>query len=104
MTEDEYLEGEFPEDDDDILEAYLIEEPDDITHVLMPKIEFHLEDELEKYYKFAKQCRKKEDIKQVFRMFYSHITSVTVLQHEIQYLQDRAKELEFNINMMRNNN
>lgn len=104
MTEEEYLQGEFPDDDDDIMEGFLIEEPDDLDLVMLPKLEFDLELELEKYYKMLKSCRNKEQLIQVLRIFYAHISSVVLLQSDIQYLQDRAKELEFNIEVMRQQN
>lgn len=101
MSEEDYLEGEFPEDDDDIMEVFLIDEPDDLTMVMLPKLDFNLDNELEKYYTYAKGARNKEQLLRVFRMFYAHIVGVTTLQNDVQFLQDKAKELEFNIEMLR---
>lgn len=102
MTEGEYWDSssEFEDEDGEILGEYLIEDPGDLTLIMFPKLEFDLEAELEKYYKILKKCRNKEQIINVLREFYTVISGVTILQNDIQYLQDKAKELEFNIKML----
>lgn len=103
MTEDEYYAGE-PDDfdeEDEILGEYLIdEENDDLTLIMMPKITFDFEKEFEIYYKMLKKCKSKEQLKDVLSGIISHTSQVAVLQHEIGFLQDRAKDLEFNVQLM----
>lgn len=95
------MQGE-PLDDDEseIVYEFMIDEPDDITLVMMPKLEFDLEEYLESYYKQIKKCRNKDQIKSVLRNFYALSSGVATLQTEIDYLQSRAKELEMSIKMM----
>ncbi|GAB6989368.1 hypothetical protein [Paenibacillus pini] len=99
MTEDEYWANE-PNDDNEILYEFLIDEDSDLTLLMLPKYEFDLENTLDSYYKEIKKCRNKDQIIQALRTFYSHIAGVVSLQDNIQYLQDRAKELEFNVQIM----
>lgn len=97
MSDDQFLE-ENHEDDDDIMGLYLIDEPQDIDILLFPKIEFDIEQELEEYYKLARQCKNKQELKEVLYQFYLHIAKAVTIQNEIQHLQNRAKMLEYNIN------
>jgi hypothetical protein len=107
MTPEEYYKGEPHDDDEDDFEddsdeigAYLIDEPDDLTLIMMPKLDFDLELTIEQYYKVLKKCKNKDQLKSVLFKFYGHIAGIVSLQNDIQYLQERAKELEFNIKMM----
>jgi hypothetical protein len=103
MSEDEYYNSEPNDDyeDDDILGDYLIEEvSDELTLVMMPKITFDYDVEFEVFYKLLKKCKNKEQMKMVLDGIISHTSAVAVLQHEIDFLQERAKDLEFNVSMM----
>lgn len=102
MTEDEYWQTNGDsEDDDEILGDFLIEEiDDDLTLVMMPKIIYDYEKEFEVYYKLLKKCKNKEQMKDVLSGIISHASAVAVLQHDIKYLQDRAKDLEFSIQLL----
>jgi predicted phage-related endonuclease len=79
--------------------VFMIEEPDDLTMIMMPKLDFDSEEIIEEYAKTIKRCKNIEQLKSVLYKFYTHISSIVSLQNDIQYLQDRAKELEFNIKM-----
>jgi len=94
MTENENW---FSEEDDDVLGEFLIEEPPDIDLILMPKLEIDEDKIIDEYYKKIKKCRNKEQLKSVLKSFYIYISNIAILQSDIQYLQDRAKELEFAI-------
>lgn len=100
MSEDEYLENEPNDDDEDIIYEFLIDEPDDLTLIMVPKSDFDLEEEIERYYKQLKKCRSKEQLKDVLRDFYSYIVEVTEIQSEINHLQDRIKSLEIKMNIL----
>nr|WP_156736441.1 hypothetical protein [Mycobacterium sp. E3298] len=92
MSEDEYWASE-PMDDgdeDEILYEFLIDEPEDLTLVMLPMIDFNLEDALENYYKQLKRCRNKDQIKTVLLRFYSYVVAMTNLQSDIHYLQQRS--------------
>lgn len=92
MIGDDFLENY--NEDDDILGEFLIEEDTDLTLVMFPNFEFNLEEELEKYYRALKRCRNKEQLMNVLRHFYNHISTTVLLQYEIRHLQERAKDLE----------
>ena len=91
---------EWIDEDGEILGSFLIEDEDDIDVIVMPKLNFDLEKELDEWYKRIKRCRNKEQIKEVLRQFFNYATSIATLQLDIQYLQDRAKEIELNIKML----
>ena len=101
MDYEEYMQGE-PDDKDDILGEYLIEEvdDDDITFISMPKIRYDFDEEFDKYYKILKKCRTKEQMRNILGGIINHTSKVAVFEHEINYLQDRAKDLEFNLQIM----
>lgn len=88
--------------DDEILGDYLIETDDDLTLIMMPKLDIDLDSVDETYYKTFKKCKTKEQFKNVLRKYRSYISTVALLQSDIAYLQDRAKELEYNIHMLQN--
>jgi len=93
---------DFYDEDDEILGEFLIEdEQDDLTLILMPKLEYDLEKDLDEYYKMLKRCKTKDEIKEVLRHFYSKIYNIAILQNEIDYLQARAKDLELSIKIMK---
>lgn len=101
MSEEEHWESDSEfEDDDEIFGEFLIEEPDDITLIMLPRLDFDLEKTLEEYYRVIKKCRNKEQLMNALRHFYAYISGVTSIMNDIQYLQDRAKELEFQISML----
>jgi len=91
---------EWIDEDGEILGSFLIEDEDDIDVIVMPKLNFDLEKELDEWYKRIKRCRNKEQIKEVLRHFFNYATGIATLQLDIQYLQDRAKDIEFNIKML----
>ena len=91
---------EWIDEDGEILGSFLIEDEDDIDVIVMPKLNFDLEKELDEWYKRIKRCRNKEQIKDVLRQFFDYATGIATLQLDIQYLQDRAKEIELNIKML----
>lgn len=100
MTEDEYWDSneeyEGYDENDDILGDYLIEESDDLTLIMMPKITYDYDKEFEEYYKLLKKCRTKDQMKYILHAVISHATQAAILKHEVEYLQDRAKDFEFN--------
>jgi hypothetical protein len=105
MSEDEYLQGEpdddFENEDDEIIGDYLIDEPDDdLTLIMMPKIQFDFEVEFDTYYKMLRKCKSKEQMKYVLSEIIQHSSNIILIEHEIKYLQDRAKDFEFNIALM----
>lgn len=103
MSEEEYWAGE-PEDDyddeEETLGVFMIEEPDDLTLVMLPKIEFDRDEVIEEYVKAARKCKNKDQLRFVFNRFFEHISGTVSLLNDVQHLQDRAKELEFNIQML----
>lgn len=101
MTEDEYWQGEFNEDDE-IVGEYLIEDytDDDITLVMMPQIKYDFESEFETYYKMLKKCRNKKQMKNTLQEIINHAQSIALLEHESKYLQDRVKDLEFSFKIL----
>lgn len=102
MTEDEYFASEPSDNDDDIIYEFLIDEPEDLTLLMLPKLKFSIPEEAEKYYKLFKKCRNKAQMIQLLIDFGSTVAQMTLLKSDIQYLQDRAKELEFNVKMLQN--
>ena len=99
MSEEEYLAGE-PDDED--FEEYLADEEDNLTLLMLPKLEIDEEAEVERFYKRFKLCRNKAQIQTVIREVMAYVSTTTILMHEIDYLQERAKDLECNILMLRN--
>lgn len=98
LNENEYWEsnGDY-EDDDEIIREYLIEEEDDLTLVMLPKLEYDFDKEFEVYYSVLKKCRTKDQMKQALGSIIERVSSFTLLQNDIGYLQERAKELEFRV-------
>jgi hypothetical protein len=103
MNEEEYWASD-PEDenfdDEEILGMYMIDEPDDLTLVMLPKLNFNLDEELDKWTKELRKCKNKTQLKEGLRNFYVYVSGLTMLQEDIRHLQDKAKELEFNIQSM----
>lgn len=99
VTYDEYMAGE-PDDEDEVLGEYLLDEPDDLTLVMLPKLEFNLDDTIESFYKVLKRCKNKTELKSVLYQFYAYISGVVSLQNDIDALQNKAKEIEFNIKVL----
>ncbi|MDI3311789.1 MAG: hypothetical protein QJR05_10250 [Thermoanaerobacterium sp.] len=99
MAEDEDLTSDFEDDDGEIIGEFGIEDEDDIMLILMPKIEYDFDTEFESYYKLFKKCRRKEDFKFVLAQIIEHTSKLAILKHEASYLQERAKNLEFEIEM-----
>lgn len=92
--------NEHEEYDEELPGTFLINEPDDITLIMMPKLDFNLDKTLEEYYEYIKKCKNKNEVIGVLKDFYEYISTVVTLINDIQHLQDRAKELEFNIQLL----
>lgn len=90
-------ENWYNEEDDDILGDFSLEDVPDIDIILMPKLEIDEEEIIDRYYKKIKRCRNKDQLKAVLKSLYDYASNVAVLQNDIRYLQDRAKELEIYI-------
>jgi hypothetical protein len=103
MNEEEYWESE-PDDenynDDESLGVYMIEEPEDIDLIVLPKLNFNLDEELDAWTKQLRKCKNKQQLKEGLRGFYAYVAGVVLLQEDIRHLQDKAKEVEFNIKSM----
>lgn len=94
--------SEFDDDEFDELELeFLIEEPDDIHMIMMPEFKFDVEEYVNKLYKKVKKCRNKADLLVVLNESVDYISQVTLLQYNIREVQNKAKELELNVEIMR---
>ena len=69
---------------------------------MMPKIRFDYDQEFEQFYRVLKKCRTKEQMKNVLASIINQTSAIAVLEHEINYLQDRAKDLELNVQIILN--
>lgn len=93
--------NDYWEDDDDYLGEFMIEEPDDLTMIVMPKLEIDTESMIENYVNLARKCKNKNELRNLFNHFYIHVADMVSLENDIRYLQDRAKEIEFNVEMFK---
>lgn len=94
MSEEEYWESDPEFKDDEFNDSFLIDEPEDITLIIMPKFEVDEENILEQYAKSLKKCRTLNEAIDVLRSLYTYAQAVSIIQNEIQELQNRAKSLE----------
>jgi hypothetical protein len=102
MDEQEYLDGE-PQDnsnEDEDFSEYLADEEDNLTLVMLPKLEIDEELEVDRFYKRFKLCRNKAQVQTVIRELMAYVSTTALLVHEIAYLQERAKDLEHNVYML----
>jgi phage tail protein X len=92
---------DFYEEDDDLMIEFLIDETPDIDLLWMPKLDHDIKAFIDKFYKKIKKCRNKDQLTALLYKYYGHIANIAVLQHEIRGLQDKAKGLEINIEIMK---
>lgn len=87
-------------EDEEYLGAYMIDEPEDLTLIMMPKLEIDVEKEIDNWAKILRRCKNKAELKEGLIQFYAYVSQIVLLQEEIRQLQTKAKELEFNIKMI----
>jgi hypothetical protein len=85
---------------EDLPGSFLAEESDDIDFILMPKLNINIDDVIEEYYKSIKECKNKNQVKEVLRDFYQYVCNINTIMNDIQYLQDRAKQLELDVKFL----
>src|SRR5690606_4489876 len=90
----------FENEDDDILGEFLIEDVDDIDVIIMPKTKLKKEEVLEDYYQKIKRCKNKKELMNVLDNFYTVVYELAGIEREINYLQVRAKVLEYEIEQL----
>lgn len=88
-------------DEDELNADFLIDEPDDITLITMPQFKFDVEEYVNKLYKKIKKCKNKAELIEILYDSVDYVSCVALLQYSINELQNRAKELELNVEIMR---
>ena len=97
LTEDEYNQGEpFEDDDSEFGDTFLYDEvtDDDINMVMIPKLDYDIDEVLMGYVKSLKRCKTTEEAMEVLYDLYGQIRLITIVESEQAELQNRAQMLE----------
>lgn len=94
MSEEEYWESNF--EDDEFGDTFLHEESsdDDINLIMIPKIEYDIIEILSGYIKSLKRCKTTDEAMEVMIDLYGQIRLLTIIESEQAELQNRVQSLE----------
>lgn len=97
MTEDEYNQSDSEFDDEgEFGDSFLSSEEsdDEITMIMIPKLDFNLDLMLKGYLKNLKSCQTTEKAMEILYDLYSQIQIITTVENGIEELQFKAENFE----------
>lgn len=81
-------------EDDEFGDVYLIDEPEDIDLIMIPKLEINVDNVIEQYAKQLRKCKTLKEAKEVLFDLYTYASTISYIENEIADIQIKAKNLE----------
>lgn len=81
-------------EDEEFGDVYLIDEPEDIDLIMIPKLEVDVDSLIEQYAKYLRKCKTMKEAKEVLFNLYTYAHTISYIQNEIADIQIKAKSLE----------
>ena len=81
-------------EDDEFGDVYLIDEPEDIDLIMIPKLEINVDNVIEQYAKQLRKCKTLKEAKEVLFDLYTYASTISYIKNEIADIQIKAKNLE----------
>lgn len=93
MSDEHFLsDSEF--EDDEFGDVYLVEEPEDVDLLLLPKLNVDIDKILTGYAKQLRKCKTIGEAKEILHELYAYAQLISMIQMEITDIQSKVKSLE----------
>lgn len=99
MSKENYDEDFYDEEDyeseAEFGDSFLSDENDEYVNMIMiPRIDLDVDDMVDNYVQMLRRCKTNDDAKSLLYEFYAQVSTLTIIQTEQEYIQERVTNLE----------